>query len=177
MEIRDILDSQGNIIGTLSLPEGTPEEVWTAKLAEYSAVQQSSEVPNILDTLNLNASGQVTTSSTTPATVNGMSVVPTAGTYLIFFNGNIYTDGASAKGQFGIYVNDVLLPETRRDISCALTLLGGLVSISLNAIGVGTNTGTQVELDGNDTVDIKFKSNNGGTIGFSERVMTLIRVK
>lgn len=34
-DVRDILDADGNIIGSLSLPSGTSEEVWTEKLAPY----------------------------------------------------------------------------------------------------------------------------------------------
>lgn len=33
---RNILDHEGNIIGELTLPDDTPEEVWQARLAEYS---------------------------------------------------------------------------------------------------------------------------------------------
>lgn len=33
METRNILDWQGNVIGTLELPIDTPEEVWEAQLA------------------------------------------------------------------------------------------------------------------------------------------------
>lgn len=36
---RDILDPDGNIIGQLTLPDGTPENIWTIKLAEYSTLQ------------------------------------------------------------------------------------------------------------------------------------------
>lgn len=32
---RDILDKDDNIIGELTLPDDTPEEVWTTQLALY----------------------------------------------------------------------------------------------------------------------------------------------
>lgn len=32
---RNILDKDGNIIGTLTLDDSTPEDVWTARLADY----------------------------------------------------------------------------------------------------------------------------------------------
>lgn len=37
--VRDILDPNGNIIGQLTLPDGTPEDIWIIKLAEYSTLQ------------------------------------------------------------------------------------------------------------------------------------------
>lgn len=36
--IRDILDYQGYVIGQLELPDDTPEEVWTERLAAFSHV-------------------------------------------------------------------------------------------------------------------------------------------
>lgn len=36
METRNVLDADDNVIGTLSLPDGTPEAVWEDKLAEYA---------------------------------------------------------------------------------------------------------------------------------------------
>jgi hypothetical protein len=36
METRDIIDYQGNVIGSLSLPEGTSEDTWTEKLIVYA---------------------------------------------------------------------------------------------------------------------------------------------
>ena len=35
METRDILDIEGNVIGTLEMPEGTSEETWALALAPY----------------------------------------------------------------------------------------------------------------------------------------------
>lgn len=176
METRNVLNQSAQVIGLLSLPVGTIESVWTEKLAQY-AQSISNIIENLLNTLNLNASAQTTTSSATPATITGMSAVPTKGKYIAIFSGSIYTAGASAIGEFGIYVDGVLLPETRRDISCSLQLLGGLVSVSLNSIGVGTYTGTQVDLNGAQTLDVRFRSTNGGTIGFKERVLTLLQVQ
>jgi hypothetical protein len=39
--IRDILDYQGNVIGQLELPDDTPEEVWTQRLALYAVAPPS----------------------------------------------------------------------------------------------------------------------------------------
>ena len=178
METRNILNSSSSVIGTLTLPDGTSEDIWTAMLAPYALA--STPLPNpsqSLKSINLTGAGNVTTSSSTASTISGMTYTPASGKYLVFFSGTNYTAGASAEGEFGIYLAGTLMAESRRDIKCNLTLLGGLVTISLNAIGVGTYTGTEVILDGTQTIDVKFKSNNGGTIGFGERVMTLLKVE
>lgn len=177
MATRNILDSFGNVIGQLTLPDETSEGAWTAALAPYTLASYTPPISPVVATAIISGSGSVTTSSAQASTVGSMTYKPAAGTYLIDFNGGIYTGGASATGEFGLYVDSVLLAETRRDISCNLALLGGLVTISLNAIGVGTFTGSQVDLNGSQTVEVKFKSTNGGTIGFNERVLRLMRVK
>lgn len=171
----NILDNGGNVIGTLNVLTSLPENIVNEILALYSTLPRNIIIPDI-DTIVLSQTGQTTTSAATPTTMSGMTCVPPAGTYLVFFSGSVNTSGSSASGTFGIYINAVLLPETNRPISCNLSLLGGLVSISVNAIGVGTYTGTQVILDGNSTLDVRFASTNGGVIGFSERVLTLIQV-
>lgn len=176
-ETRQILDQSQNVIGTLTLPTTTSENTWQSVLAQFGVPGLPFSLPSILNTLSTSATSSVTTSSGTPTVIGSMSIKPVAGIYIAFFSGSIRTDGASAKGEFGIYVDGVQISETRRDISCALTLLGGLVSVSLNTIGVGTYTGTQVELNGNQTIDVRFKSNNGGTIGFNERNFMLMQVR
>lgn len=178
MAIRNILDSLGNVVGSLTLPDETTEAQWEAALGPYAiAIPEAPNTSVNILTYKVQSTANVTTSSGTAATVGGMTIVPQAGVYQARFNGGIYTDGASAKGEFGIYINGVLLSETRRDISCNLSLIGGLITISLNAIGVGTVTETEIYLDGTQTIDVRFRSLNGGTIGFSERVFTLMRVR
>lgn len=176
MQTRNVLNNVGSIIGTLSFPVGTSESIWTEKLTYYSQVL-SDLLRNILETVTVNASTQTTTSSGTASVINGMTKTPLSGKYVAMFSGSIYTAGASAIGEFGLYVDGVLLTETRRDISCNLQLLGGLVTVSLNSIGVGTYTNAEVTLNGNQTIDVRFRSTNGGTIGFKERVLTLIKVQ
>lgn len=178
MATRNILDSLGNVVGSLTLPDTTSEQDWQAALSPYAAVNVAVPInAPLIKTTNITGSGAVTTSSGTASIIGNMSITPDAGTYLAEFNGGIYTGGASATGEFGIYIDGVLIAETRRDISCNLTLLGGLVTVSLNSIGVGTNTATQVTLNGTQAIEVRFRSTNGGIIGFNERVFTLIRVR
>jgi len=177
MAIRNILDSLGQIIGTLELPDTTTEDQWTAALAPYAAPPSTPVPPPLIKTVKKSATNTVTTGASQPAQVEGMFEKPEAGAYIVSFNGAISTGGASAAGKFGIYVDDVLVAETLRPISCNLQLLGGLVTVSLNSIGVGTQTETEIEVNGNQTIDVKFFSTNGGVIGFGERVFSLMKVR
>jgi len=175
--IQNILDPLGNIIGTVNFPPNTPEATIQSVLSIYSVNNPISISTEVIESLTCSATASTTTGSNTPTTVDKMTFTPIAGTYLAFYSGSIYTGGASAQGEFGIYKDGVLISETRRDISCNLQLLGGLITISLNSIGVGTYTATKISLNGKETLDVRFKSNNGGTIGFNERNFILLKVQ
>jgi hypothetical protein len=43
MAVRDILNYLGQVVGELELPDGTSEEVWTARLAPYAAPPPSQQ--------------------------------------------------------------------------------------------------------------------------------------
>lgn len=174
--IQNILDTLGNVIGTLELSDETPSATVQQILNLYSNPIQYSDI-KLLTSYQATATGAVTTSSTAASVVTSMSLVPTQGQYLIFFSGDISTNGTNAAGQFGIYKDAILFSETQRSINCSLSLLGGLVSISLNTIGVGTYTGTLVTVEGNNTIDVRFNSTNGGTIGFGKRNLIGIKVQ
>lgn len=171
----NILDTGSNIIGVLTYIVGTPINIINQILSQYSSSIVSPTLA-LINTIILSQTATATTSAATPTPLGGMSCVPAKGTYLAFFSGSVNTTGSSASGTFGIYVNGSLLPETNRPVSCNLSLLGGLVSVSINSIGVGTYTGTQVTLDGNSTLDVRFASTNGGVIGFAERTFTMMKV-
>lgn len=176
METRTVLNNSGQTIGQLSLPVGTSEQIWALKIAQYAALVGPYSPSDSINSLVLTGSTPVTTSSATPSLVSGMTIKPAPGSYLVFFNGSASTNGANASGSFGLYLNGILISETKRDISCQLQLLGGLVSISLNTIAVGTYSGGKVTMDGTNTLELRYFSANGGTIGFSDRTMMLIKV-
>lgn len=176
MATRNILNNLGQVVGQLTLPDETTEDQWTAALTPYAQEPQIPLPAPVLKTTTKTALDSISTSSSQPSTLGNMSDTPEAGTYIAWFNGSITTNGASASGKFGFYVDGVALQETIRPVSCNLQLLGGLVTISLNTIGVGTYSGTQITLNGTQTIDVRYFSTNGGTIGFGERVMTLIKV-
>lgn len=45
METRNILDWQGNVIGTMEMPTGTSEEVWAARLAPFAVEPENKLMP------------------------------------------------------------------------------------------------------------------------------------
>ena len=51
MAKRNILDYQGNVIGELELPDGTPEDVWAEELAPYALTPPEQQVVVIEKTL------------------------------------------------------------------------------------------------------------------------------
>lgn len=171
----NVLDINNNVVGTLTYLTSTPANIVNQLLALYSNAP-TNFVPASINTIVVSQTSAATTSAASPSVLSGMTAMPPAGTYMVFFSGSVNTNGSSASGAFGIYLNGTLLPETNRPVSCNLSLLGGLVSVSINAIGVGTYTGTQVILDGHSTIDVRFSSTNGGVIAFSERVLTLMQV-
>lgn len=118
----------------------------------------------------------ISTTSNTFVSVSGMSITPVAGTYMVTFSGKSTMTGASVRSEYAIYSGGSLIPNSLRETSCNLTLLGGLVTISLNTIGVGANTSTIVTVNGSQTIDVRYRSVNGGTIQVTERNLTLIRV-
>ena len=53
METRDILDSDGNILGTVSLPNGTSEEEWQRRMSSMEETKSLEEqIQNALDYFN-----------------------------------------------------------------------------------------------------------------------------
>lgn len=137
---------------------------------EETIVETNPTIPSYY----VKSTANITTSSATPSVL--LTITPAAGIYIVQFSGSANTVGASAAGSFGIYLNGSLIADTARPISCNLQLLGGLVTISLNNIAVGSYTGSQVTLNGTDVIDIRFRSTNGGTIGFTERSMILMNI-
>lgn len=117
-----------------------------------------------------------TTTSTTYANLTGMTATPTAGTYLVIFNGHATTSGASAGGFFSLALAGTTVADSVREISANLVLLGGLVTVSLNTIGSSMTSISKITVTGSQAVTAQFKSSSGGTINVQEKNMTFIRV-
>lgn len=173
--VRNVLDPLSNVIGTLTFPDGTSEDAITAALSIYSSAVIDPIVEGV-KTLAISSTSTTTTSSSTYTTISEMTLIPPKGTYIVSYSGSVNTGGSNASGSFAVHVNGTIVSDTRRDISCTLSLLGGLVTISTNAIALGTYSGSRIQMNGTDTLDVRFKSTNGGTISFLERTLTLMKV-
>lgn len=117
----------------------------------------------------------VSTSSTTYTTVTGMSITPVAGTYLVIFNTRATTTGASAQAEFALFNAGTRVTESTREVSCNIQLLG-LITISLNTIGTSGTSVAVITVNGSQAIDTRFRSVNGGSITFTERNLTLLRI-
>lgn len=49
IETRDILDGNGNVVGQLTLPADTSEDVWAEKLSHYTYVPATPTLPQIVE--------------------------------------------------------------------------------------------------------------------------------
>lgn len=116
------------------------------------------------------------TTSTTYANINSMTLTPAAGNYLVIFNGRASTSGASAGGLFGIAVAGSLQADSVREVSTNLTLLGGLVTISLNTVAASVTCVSLVTVNGSQAITSQFKSTTGGTINIGERNLTVLKI-
>lgn len=76
---RDILDSQGNIIGELTLPDETTEEVWAEKLGMYSYVKPNPTIQQIIDMKIENSINFGLSIIKSAATSNVLAGITTAG--------------------------------------------------------------------------------------------------
>lgn len=128
-----------------------------------------------LITLYASATNLVSTSSSSFSVVGSMTVTPPAGDYLIFFGTKANTSGVNAQSEYGIYIGGILVPETKRELSCSLSLLG-IITVSVNTIGVEARTSSKVSVNGTQSIDVRFRSINGVSIAFGERSLTLVKV-
>jgi hypothetical protein len=104
------------------------------------------------------SSGVGATDSLNEATVNGTILIPNTNT-----NINIYNTIQNLIITFGIYQNDILIPTSKKKITCG----PGYSQIYLNSIG---NT-----LEG-ENITVKWKTDTG-TITMNNRIFTAIKVQ
>lgn len=153
-------------MGTLELPDGTPESEWQRQLGLYS-VNPATIVP-ISDDVRLGypliekkSAIQVSTSSSTFAVLNGMSMDQLEPGYYEFnFSGGFDTSGVNPNGEFAVYKNDEQLPESVRPIRSTVSLLG-LITISANNVAGSGNSRVKVKVGGNDVISVQFRATIG----------------
>lgn len=142
----------------------------------YGFTNGGSGTASIVSITYVNDTSTNSSSSTTYANLTGMTATPVAGTYFVIFNGHATTSGASAGGLFSLAVAGSTQADSVREISCNLTLLGGLVTVSLFTIGSSMSCVSRIVVNGSQAITAQFKSSTGGTINVQEKTMTLIRV-
>lgn len=128
-----------------------------------------------LDTSYLSSTSTASTSSSSFSLVGGMTITPPSGDYLVFFGAKANTSGVNAQSEYGIFIDGVIVAETKRELSCTLSLLG-IITISLNTIGVEARTSSKVTVNGSQSIEIKFRSVNGVSVSFGEKSLTIVRV-
>ncbi len=124
------------------------------------------------DSQYVNSNAATTTTSTTFSVVGGMSITAVVGgRYELVFSATVYTDSNNATGELSVFINGVQNTNSTRDIQA---IGAGLASVSdVRVPGELTN---RFDVNPGDTLDIRFRSVNGGTIGIGNRNYILRRV-
>jgi hypothetical protein len=108
-----------------------------------------------------------TTASTTDVLVDGMTITPKAGTYLISFSGqfnNVGVTPATALVTFSVYANGVLVPDSVRKLTSLVTA----AAVELQTV---------VTVTSGQTIEIKWNIDSGATLSLGARTLTLTKVK
>lgn len=129
--------------------------------------------------LTASATNEVSTSSTTPSIISGMTfTTPQAGTYLAIFSGNCYVErnASNSYGHYQIYVGGSPQSNSLRDAQLVVNLLLGVIGTTrLNCSGGAIIV--PVELNGSQNVDVRFWSDTTATTTYcSSRCFTLLRI-
>jgi hypothetical protein len=113
----------------------------------------------------------ITTTTATYATVNGMSLTTSNSeslSYFIFFNSTFQISSASRQIDIAIYVNGVILPESRR----LTTIASANSPIPISTMGYQSSIGNNVSI----TVEWK-RGSSSATASMFERNMFIVGVK
>lgn len=111
----------------------------------------------------INATGAVTTTSATFATIGSMTVTPAAGTYKLDFTCAATLSASNSTGDFGVFIAGVEQAQCRRQLgNGAATVVASSVAIS-----------TLITVNGSQAVTIQFRENASATLTVNAREMIL----
>lgn len=111
----------------------------------------------------------VSTTSSTYASISGVSTTPSAGSYLVIFNCE-YSIGEDTNGDIALFVNNTEQTLTTRNLSIdAVTLFGATATNGGSLCIIST-----VSLNGSTPISIRFRENGGGTLKVGSRQLILI---
>lgn len=122
-----------------------------------------------ISVIEVSATANATAPVTTDALMTGMTITPTAGTYLAFFSTDIVSGSAGAAISVSIYNNGVQDGSSIRKI---IPFSGGTLTSGTGRGAVSINR-TVVVTTG--TVEIRWSTSNAGPTAAS-RVFTLVRI-
>jgi hypothetical protein len=115
--------------------------------------------PNVT---SISATGAVTTTSATFATVGSMTTTPAAGTYKLDFTADWQLSASSSNGDFGVFIAGVEQAQCRRNVRNGEHAMGSSVAIS-----------TLITVDGSQAITIQFRENASATLTVNARELIL----
>lgn len=121
-------------------------------------------------TSNTVVTGAVTTTSSTDSLLNGMTITPAAGTYLILFNSDIDSNAAGAAISVSVYIGGTQVASTLRKI---IPFDGGALSAG-DARGIAA-TQHIATVNGSQAIEIRW-SISSGTASAANRSLITLRV-
>jgi hypothetical protein len=121
-----------------------------------------------LGTQNVNATGTITTTSTTPVLATGMTITPVAGTYLVIFGSACYqsTTGSGCYVEASIYAGGSQCAESLRQVAD-----GPAYQTPFTAVAVATVDGTQA-IEGR----WKMTTGSGTASMLGTRSLTIVKI-
>lgn len=137
--------------------------------APLSADASNLLVSGISDT-EVNDTANDTTTSSTEAVLDSMTITPVAGKYLVLFSSWVSHNTASATATFSIYVDSTQKADSIR----TAIPLGGIV-IGLSALDIPVAINGVVTVNGSQAIAIKWKTSSG-TATCHQRTMNIIRL-
>jgi hypothetical protein len=130
---------------------------------------RADHIHRILDpSAEVSATGNISTTSTTPITATSMTITPGAGTYVVWFSAYGLHNNNNAELSIGIAV-------TGTDVANSERRAGGTNQSDDSFFSLSTQA--KVTITGGDTIQGRFwKPVGGGSVELEERTLTIIKV-
>ena len=118
----------------------------------------------------------VTTTSSTFAQVDGLTLTPPAGTYIAHWSGNVaVTSGANGTGQIALFIDTTQQTVSTRSFGITVALLLGLIGTATTQPGGGESS-MPLTVNGSQSINVKFKSVSGDTCQATQGILYLVRI-
>lgn len=118
----------------------------------------------------VSSSSNDTTTSSTDAVLDSMTITPAAGTYLVLFNSWVTHSTANATATFSIYKDSTQKTDSIR----TLIPFGGAI-LGLSTQDIAVSISGVVTVNGSEAISIKWKT-SGGTATAHHRTMNILQV-